>query len=189
MPLEDAVRWNARYSTRSGTDKDYAPRPFLIEHREYLPPEGFALDIAAGLGGSANFLISAGLGVIGVDISEVSIRRCKARFPAFQGVVADLTTFYLPENKFDVILNFYYLQREMWPAVERSLRPGGVLFFETMTDRMLAANPHINPDHLLGHGELVSAFPSLETLLYEEFNTEEEGRITYSVARLIARKS
>jgi tellurite methyltransferase len=188
MPHEDALRWNARYVETLETKKDFDPRPFLFEHAEILPPQGLALDIATGLGGNANFLMSRGLKVIGVDISEVGVRASKKRFPTLLGVVADLNRFYLPELTFDVILNFFYLQRDMWPAIVRALRPGGLLFLETMTDGMLRDNPEINPTHLLSVGELSVGFPDLKTHFYEEVSTEEKGRVILSTARLIARK-
>jgi tellurite methyltransferase len=188
MPVEDAARWDARYSDRLSKQRVEAPRPFLTENERYLPANGLALDIAMGLGNNAHFLMSRGLKVIGVDISEVGIRASKAKFPALNGVIADLTCFYLPENKFDVILNFFYLQRDLWPDYMRALRPGGVLYFETMTDRMLMANPGTNPQHVLVSGELANAFPALETIIYEEVCTEEDSQITFATARLLARK-
>lgn len=188
MAQADAQRWNTRYSESLEKKKDFAPRPFLSEHADLLPSRGLALDIATGLGGNANFLMSRGLTVVGVDISEVGVSASKRMFPGLLGVVADLNHFYMPADAFDVILNFFYLQRAMWPDIVRALRPGGVLVFETMTDRMLPDNPEINPDHLLSTGELAADFPGLETLFYEEVASEENGRIILATARLIARK-
>jgi len=188
MPQEDAQRWNARYAQKLSEEREYVPKPFLFDNAAFLPSKGLALDIATGLGGNAQFLMAAGLRVIAVDISEVGIRASKARCPDILGVVADLTRFNLPESTFDVILNFFYLQRDLWPEIVRSLRPGGLLFFETMTERMLADNPDINQNHLLASGELSSAFPTLETIVYEEFCAEEDSRITLATDRLLARK-
>jgi tellurite methyltransferase len=188
MPQEDAQRWNARYTETLEKRKHFTPRPFLYEHADFLPSKGLVLDIATGLGGNANFLISRGLKVVGIDISEVGLRASKARSPDLLGIVADLTHFYLPDQTFDVILNFFYLQRGMWPDLVRWLRPGGVLYFETMTERMLPDNPQINPAHLLQPGELAVDFPDLEILYYEEFTSEEDGCVMLATDRLIARK-
>jgi len=188
MTQKDAQCWNTRYSETIREKKDYSPRPFLSEHAEYLPSEGLALDIAVGLGGNASFLMSRGLRVVGVDISWVGVRASKTMFPNLLGVVADLNHFYLSEASFDVILNFYYLQRTMWADITRALRPGGLLFFETMTEQMLADNPGINPAHLLTVGELATGFPDLETLFYHELATVENGRTVLATACLIARK-
>jgi tellurite methyltransferase len=188
MPREDALHWNARYTERLDKKEIGEPRPFLTENARYLPSAGLGLDIAMGLGNNAHFLISRGLQVIGIDISEVGVRASKEKSPNLLGVVADLAHFYLPENTFDVILNFFYLQRNLWSDYVSALRPGGVLFFETMTDKMLSANPDINSNHILATGELKTAFFALETLVYEEVSIEEKGSITFATQQLIARK-
>jgi hypothetical protein len=37
----------------------------------------------------------------------------------------------LMPDRFDVILNFYYLSRLLWDTYRKALKPGGLLFFET----------------------------------------------------------
>lgn len=167
MPDEDAVRWDARYRLPdyAGTQ---APRRFLVENAALLPTRGLALDVAMGMGGSAGFLLERGLRVIGVDISSVAVRAAKARLPALAAVIADLTRFSLPPESLDVILNFYYLDRALWPLFQRALRPGGLLFVETLTTAMLAARPDLPLDFLLETGELRQAFNPFHLLAYRE---------------------
>jgi tellurite methyltransferase len=110
----DANKWNERY--RSGVEAAFeSPRDFLVAQAQHLPAQGLALDIATGLGGNAGFLLERGLRVIGVDISEVGVRRAKARRPSLMGAVLDLGHYRWPPCAFDVILNFYYCQRDLWP--------------------------------------------------------------------------
>jgi len=49
-----------------------------------------------GVGGNAGFLIEHGLHVIGVDVSEVGVRRAKERWPSLMGAVIDLTPYRWP---------------------------------------------------------------------------------------------
>ena len=187
MPSADARRWNARYE-----QERYAaferPRAFLVESDAYLPRQGTALDLAMGLGGNAGYLLGRGLRVVGVDISEVGVRQAKIRHPGLQAVVADLTRVALPAAAFDLVLNFFYLQRDLWPAIAGALRPGGILLFETLTHAMLSVHPEIDPQFLLAPGELRLAFPGLETLVYrEDWIGEGSGR-PKAVASLLARK-
>ena len=156
--------------------------------KAYLPPRGLALDAAMGLGGNAGFLIERGLRVIGIDASEVAVQRAKARWPMLLAIVADLTRFQLPEDAFDVVLNFYYLQRDLWPAYRKALRPGGLLIFETLTRDMLIDRPDYNPDYLLAPGELRNAFADWEILVYREGSAEVERESRRAVASLVARK-
>src|SRR5947209_4781170 len=130
MPIEDATRWNMRYLTQEWTSPPQ-PHSLLLEHQPLLPQHGCAVDIAMGRGADAGWLMAQNLSVIGIDISNVAVRAAKCRWPALLAVVADLTMFALPPDSFDVILNFYYLDRALWPVYTRALRPGGLLFFET----------------------------------------------------------
>lgn len=188
MPREDADRWDERYRDDQRYATFEAPRPLLVEYSPRLPAEGLAIDVAMGLGGNAGFLLERGFRVIGVDISGVAVRRAKARLPGLMAVQADLTRFWLPPHRFDLILNFYYLQRDLWPAYLQALRPGGLLFFETLTLRMLELLPETDPTYLLAPGELRQAFEGLEILHYEErWATGRSGR-PRAVASLVARK-
>jgi hypothetical protein len=187
MPSPDALRWNERYrQERSGAFE--RPRSFLIECTPYLPGEGKALDLAMGLGGNAGYLRERGLHVFGVDISEVGVRLAKKRHPELAAVVADLNRFYIPPNTFDLIVNFFYLQRDLWPAIEAALRPGGTLVYQTLTQDMRSIHPDIEPQYLLAPGELRGAFPGLEILLYREGWEDAESDHRKAAASLVARK-
>ena len=158
MPHPDALRWNTRYQE----DNLYSfnqPRPFLEEVSGFLPANGMALDAAMGLGGNAGFLLRRGLQVIGVDVSDIALRQARTHYPEIQAVQADLTQFHLPASTFDVILNFYYLERSLWPVYPRALKAGGVLVMETLLREMNTIHPEINPIYLLAPGELRRAFP------------------------------
>ena len=187
MSLDDARRWNARYQMDM-RDSFERPRPFLVEHAHLLPSNGLALDIAMGLGGNAGFLLAHGLRVIGVDISFVAMRKAHVRLPALMPVVADLTRFYFPSAAFDVIVNFLYLQRDLWPFYPTALRPGGFLFYETLTQDMLTIHPEIEPSFLLRPGELAYAFPGLQTMVYREGWQKSPGKHPRAVASLVAQR-
>jgi len=187
MPVEDAERWNARYREDKRYLGELPPRGFLVENAAYLPPRGLALDAAMGLGGNAGFLMERGLHVVGVDVSWVAARQAKRRLPRLMAVVADLTRFHLPEDRFDIILNFYFLQRDLWPQYRRALRPGGILVIETLTQEMHEIRPDIDLQYLLGKGELRVAFSDWQILTYREGWVESETRHPKAVASLIAR--
>lgn len=188
MPADDAIRWNNRYLNVARYNRFERPRPFLIESAGYLPESGLALDVAMGLGGNAEWLLARGLRVIGVDVSDVALRRAQQRLSGLMAVQADLPHFHIADGAFDIILNFYFLHRSLWRAYEQGLHPGGLLVFETLTRDMLSLQPDIDPEYLLAPGELRSAFPALEIVAYHEGWVESDSGKPRAIARLLARK-
>jgi tellurite methyltransferase len=193
MPTQDATRWNLRYREDSRNIFE-PPRTLLVDHSETIPTCGLALDIAMGLGNNTNYLLKRGLRVIGVDISLVALSKVKRKLPNLLAVVADLERFYIPENTFDVIISFLYLQTNLWLPMTRGLKMGGVMFIECLTEEMLSIHPEINPVFLLKSGELQRAFSLdeigkyLEIIYYYEGWQSTESSHPRAVACLIARR-
>jgi SAM-dependent methyltransferase len=187
MPHQDALRWDDRYREDKRYTSFMRPRPFLLDHAHLLPECGLALDLAMGLGGNARFLISRGLRVVGVDISRTAVWQAKYKNPELMAVLADLAEFYLPAGKFNLVLDFYYLQRELWPSIRKSLCPGGLLVIETLTRDMLQVNPEIDPVNLLEPGELHASFANWEILAYREGWLQTESAHPRAVASLVGR--
>lgn len=186
MAAEDAVRWNARYAEAPRGWYD-APRSFLLDHLEWLPRRGWALDLAMGVGQNAAVLVERGLTVVGVDISSTAVLQARRRSPHLLAVIADLQQGFLPAARFDVILNFYYLQRSLLARLPVMLNPGGMVLVETLTREMLSLNPEIEPAYLLEAGELRRIFTGWDILLYREgWVTSDHGN-RKAIASLIAR--
>jgi len=160
----------------------------LVRMASHLPQSGRALDVAAGAGRNAVFLAERGLEVDAVDSSAEGLRQAAA-LAAHRGVsictvLEDLNSFDLGADRYYVIVNFNYLQRDLVPRIARSLRPGGVVFFETFVRAQAhrAMGPS-NPDYLLRRGELESLFAGMEIIHAVE--SDANGR---AVASLIARR-
>ena len=169
--MEDVARfWDERH--RRGEEPE-APADLLLEQAALLPRGGRALDLAMGAGRNALYLASLGFLVTGIDISPVAVDQCRQRAQALglpvTAIVADLEHYLLPREEYDLVLNFYYLQRSLAGALVAALRPGGVLVFEsyTLDQRQFGYGPK-DPEHMLGPGELRQLFPSLEALFYRE---------------------
>jgi SAM-dependent methyltransferase len=197
MP-SSADTWNSRYTDPSFHPAPQ-PNPFLLESLPFLP-RGRALDLACGAGQNAIHLAALGWQVTAIDVSSAALDRAAAlassrgvhlrRDRSFSSgdsklllIEADLESLSLPAASFDVILCLRYLQRSLFPAMERALRPGGILVYETFTTGQLSfeSGPR-NPDHLLKPGELRTAFFHLTTLFYREWKSTE------ALASLLARK-
>ena len=201
MPSSQS-EWDAKYRLAGETP---AAEPASIV-RELLPllPRGPALDVACGSGRHTLLLAGRKQHVTALDWSGVALdvletRAQAAHFPArrirgmekgdktLHGGVdlmqVDLERLELPENSFELILCIQYLQRSLFPQLQRALRPGGVLLFETYTRAQLefAGGPR-NSKYLLESGELRDAFPGLRVLFYREL------RAGQGIASLVAQK-
>ncbi len=145
-----------------------------------------------GTGRNALYLASIGYEVTGIDVSGVAVERCRreaaARGLRIEVVQADLESYQLPQAAYDIVVNLYYLQRDLAPQIEGALRPGGVLVFESFTtgQRQFDWGPQ-NDEFLLQPGELRDMFASLEVLDYREAVVEGD-RGMKAVAGLVGRK-
>jgi SAM-dependent methyltransferase len=196
-----ASEWDAKHPA-AAVEPPAGPAEFV---RELLPllPLGPALDLACGTGRHTLLLASRHQPVTAVDSSDVALEILARRAQASQYAVsrieraawvahrqrgiqiwhANLEEVKLPPQVFSLVVCVNYLQRSLFPQIERALIPGGVLLFETYTVAQLefAGGPR-NPKYLLESGELRTAFPALRNLFYREL------RAGKGIASLIARK-
>lgn len=188
--LPPRKRWDRRYRDqprrRPGAE---APHPFLIEQAQRLPARGRSLDVACGLGRNALWLAASGLDVVAVDVSPVACDRLRGGAAALQLPVTvlcrDLEQEPLPDGPFDLIVNTLYLQRDLVPAIERTLAPGGLLLFATFVEGGLHDPPLVHKEFLLRRGELAEMFSDLETLVVRE----DPPGTPRALACLVARRS
>lgn len=185
MALKDKEKWNNKYATRAHSISE-EPSDWLKDHSGLLPGQGICLEIAAGGGRNAIYAASLGYRVLAVDISEVVLRkaqeRAKMKNAEITTVVADLDTFDIPENAFDLIMGFIFLDRRLFPQIIKGLKPGGVLIYETFNEDHLKYTG-FRKEWVLGYNELLRAFKELRILGYREEEKDESG-----YASLIARK-
>lgn len=189
--MQDAAKeWDERY--RQGRTMPDEPAALLVENLSLLPKGGKALDIAMGTGRNALYLASLGFRVTGVDVSAVAVEKCREKAERLglpiEALVADLERSPLPSNEYDLIVNFYYLQRSLTAQIVAALRTGGVLVFESFTiDQLQFGWGPKSPDHLLHPGELREMFAEMEPLLYHE-GVVQGDRGPKAVASLMGRK-
>jgi hypothetical protein len=76
------------------------------------------------------------------------------------------------------VIVFFFLQRELFPALMRALAPHGLLIYKTYTSehpRLSEGKGPTHPMHLLAPNELLRAFSEMWILHYREMG-EREGR-------------
>ena len=204
MEIDEKTLWNQKYRERSHSSLE--PDPFLVKaYDEFLTvkPAGIALDVAGGVGRHAIWLAERGWRVKLVDISEVGMQQAQENAQR-TGTAASVSTAVLDLNdqqdfgreQYDLVLVFFFLQRELFPALTSAIKPGGHLIYRTYTTEqqnfsggrwksgpshpMFLLQPH--PMFLLQPNELLRAFQSLRVLHYHE-TIQQKG-----VAELVAQK-
>jgi tellurite methyltransferase len=187
---QDRVRWNQRYAGRT---YDFTPAASLVALSSLLRPDrrgARALDLACGGGRNALYLAELGYRVDAWDVSDVGLailraeldRRAGAGRPlAVAAQRVDLQAVELPSATYDLVLDYYFLERSLFPAMAAALRPDGLVLVESYLDSPLGHEKMSNPAYRLAPGELRAAFAELDILEYVE--DERSG-----VARLLARR-
>jgi len=146
-----------------------------------------ALDLAMGSGRHAIPLAEAGFVAYGVDRSLDRLLAARRFLNDRQLSVlqwaADLDTYPLPPERFDLLFCTRFLLRARWDDLKRAVKPGGFVLYETFTVGQMARGfgPTF-PEHLLHPGELERAFADWRVL----FSEEQEW--PSSMARLVAQK-
>lgn len=190
-----AGKWEERYRKGELLDRQCSP---LLEEvwRRWSAPPGRALDLACGPGRHALEFARRGWQVTAIDAAPTAIRRLAERAAALglrvDARVADLeaTPELIEPRSFDLIADFCYLQRDLFPRMVAALRPGGLLVAELLLVDPRPETPPANPAFLLDPGELPGLVAPLEILHYAEGPLREPGAFSRHrlVASLIARQ-
>ena len=167
MSLADRERWDRKYAA-GNPHPDFVPDPILTQYAHLLDGNGWALDVAGGVGHNALFLARRGYDVLAVDGSLVGLQygRAAARERALpvHFVAADLDRFTPPPRRFGLILVMRFLSRPLLPLLKEALRPGGLMIYQTFNLNWRRANPAFNPEYLLAPGDLSGAFGGFEVI-------------------------
>jgi tellurite methyltransferase len=187
----DQKRWDEKFRGKKYTLGTEA-NPFLRKHLRLLPT-GKALDLAAGEGRNAVFLAQQGFDVEAVDISKEGLSKArklaKVKGVKIKTVPADLDHYPIEKEGYDLITDFYFLDRRLIPRIKRGLKKGGKVVFETyLTEQSsLCQEGPRNPKYLLKHNELLKLFKGFRILFYREGIFREGGK-KKAIASLIAEK-
>ena len=175
--------WDEHYA--QGGAADEAPAGLLSEVAELVPP-GRALDLACGSGRNALYLASLGWNVVAVDSSPEAIRIVRQRAYdmgcPIDARVADLETeeFPIEPEAYDLICDFFYLDRRLFSQIRQGVRPGGTVAAEIHLRDAAAHHFVLEP------GELRRAFADWKILYYSEALRPGHHRPS---AQLLARRA
>jgi tellurite methyltransferase len=184
LSLED---WNQRYA--AGEQLFETPAPLVEEFAGPLQP-GTALDLACGPGRNALFLAERGWHVTAVDGSPIAIdllrQSARRKNLDIDLGVADLDRgeYQIPSGALDLIVDSYYLQRDLFPAIQRGVRPGGMII--AIVHLADPDQPHGTPTRATP-GELRAYF-ACWTILHDFEGQPRESCHRRAVAEIVAVK-
>jgi tellurite methyltransferase len=185
----ELLKWDGRFRAERcvlGSE----PSDYLADNINLitsLVPGRKATDIACGEGRNSIFLAKHGFDVLGLDISEAGLEKARGWMER-EGLKIDFRLEnmegYVFTEKFDLIINFNFLQRELIPKAVDALNPGGIIVFDTLVDSPHVPNTH-KKEFLLRPGELLRIFQGLDG---DIFLPEERLHDQMPTAKLIFRK-
>lgn len=137
-----------------------------------LAPPGEALDLACGTGRHARLLAARGHAVLALDRNPEVL--ATAAGPGIATMTYDLEAegacWPFEAGRFAAIVVTNYLHRPLFPHLAASLRPDGILIYETFAQGNQVYGKPSNPAFLLAPGELLAmaAAGGLQVLAYED---------------------
>ena len=177
MSLNDKEKWDVKYRTSAYTNSR-EPCEWLNDNADCLTGKGLALDIASGEGRNAVFAAEKGYQTLAIDVSDVGLDKARA-LAEEKGItieirVADLDSWKFEQNAFDLVLCFNFLDRRIFPGIRNTLKPGGLIFYETFTVDYLKYS-NFKREWVLKHNELLEAFSEFRILRYREIDHDNKA--------------
>jgi len=170
------------------------PAALLQEYAHlFQSTQGAVLDLACGKGQNGLYLQSKNIDVLFADIQSARlIEMVEARiinkqqcWPADFESESQRDTQKLSHMQLQGVIVFRYLHRELFSALKQSIKPGGIVIYETFTEQNKQfGRPH-RPQFLLKTGELKSLFEDWQVLFYFEGIKIDPDR---AVAQIVCRK-
>ena len=145
------------------------PSAWVQRWAHLIAPGGSVLDVACGSGRHVRWLVARGHVVTALDKDAQALAALQ---DVAECVQADIEAGPWPWSatgrQFDCVLVTNYLWRPLLPTLLGSVKPGGLLIYETFADGQQHIGRPARPDFLLQTGELLRAFAGLRVVAYED---------------------
>ena len=184
MAQKDKEKWDSKHHTAPIPDVPIE----LITNYTKLTNGKQALDIACGMGRHSKYLALQGFQVDALDISTTAVESLQG-LQNIRAKEVDFDTYTLEENKYDLIVCTYFLERSLFPQIVKALKVGGIFIYETYLYHPDNNKIPSNRSFLLEAGELASTFRDRYDLIHiEEWWDEDYDRSKTMKGSLVARK-
>ena len=160
-----------------------APSQWIARFAHLVRPQGQVLDIACGLGRHMRLFHAKNHGVTGVDKAQAAIDAVANLGPAIQADIEN-GPWPLPGQQFDAVVVTNYLWRPLWPQILDSVKPGGLLLYETFAQGNEAFGKPSRADFLLAPGELLQVCNGWQIIAYEHGQLRQPERVVQRIAAI-----
>ena len=144
-----------------------APSPWVQRWAHLLDAQASVLDLACGWGRHSRYLAQRGHPVVAVDKDAQALASLHGVAETVQADIEN-APWPLAGRQFGGVVVTHYLWRDVWPHILESLRPGGVLIYETFSAGNETVGKPSRPDFLLRTAELLTLCQGLRVVAFED---------------------
>ena len=160
-----------------------APSAWITRFAHLVRPQGTVLDLACGMGRHTRYFSASNHALTSVDKSQEATQSIA---DIAETITADIEngSWPLAGRSFDGVVITNYLWRPLWPQILASVKPGGVLLYETFGHGNEAYGKPSRPDFLLAPGELLQVCAGWTIVAYEHGVLHQPGRVVQRIAAI-----
>lgn len=160
-----------------------APSAWITRFAHLVAPHGTVLDLACGMGRHTHYFHASNHAVVSVDKSPEATQSIAN---IAETITADIENdpWPLTGRSFDGVVVTNYLWRALWPQILASVKPGGVLMYETFAKGNEAYGKPSRPDFLLAPGELLQVCAGWTIVAYEHSVLSQPDRVVQRIAAI-----
>lgn len=192
MPNSTQQKWDKIYS--QSREQPAVAVQVVSENLHLVPSVGRGLELACGRAANSFAFARQGIDMDAWDISPVVIEQVQQQAQLenlnVMGAARDVVAHPPESNCYDVVVVSHFLERGMINLIVDTLKPGGLLFYQTFTQTKVNASGPSKSDWRLADGELLTMFAALQPVIYrEEGLLGDTARGLRNEAFLVARKA
>ncbi len=163
-----------------------SPSAWVRRWAHLVPAGAPVLDVACGHGRHLHWFHERGHRVTGIDRAPEAVAAVRPFGEAIEADLENGRAWPLPGRTFGAVIVTNYLWRPLFPVLQDSVAPGGVLICETFAIGNETVGRPARPEFLLAGGELLRLVDRLRVVAYEDGFVDNPPRFVQRIAAVRA---